>query len=75
MGNVKKPRRPPGFFAERVTMPTSTYLHDDIAIQLNDACSAHRKSSKGVGKSRTYKKAAFTSYLCRPKGIAPSHSN
>ena len=75
MGRVKKPRRPPGFFAERIIMPNSPYLHDDIATEINDACNTLRKSSKGVGKSRTYKKAAFTSYLCRPKGIAPSHSN
>ena len=75
MGRVKKPRRPPGFFAERVIMPKSPYLHDDIANEINSACNTLRKSSKGVQKldklkqtnaCRWFVEAMYQAFCCLP---------
>lgn len=75
MVSVKKPRRPPGFFAERVIMPKSPYLHDHIANEINSACNALRKSPKGVEAldrqnqmeaCRWFVEAMYQAFCCLP---------
>ena len=76
MAQVKKMGNRPGYFAGWVKMPKTPYLHDLIAKQIDQACHALRKSTKGVSAGVLKKQSAacrwfvegmYQGFCCLPR--------